>query len=324
MKKILAFLILSLVVVSCYDDYVVDYDWNGVYFVNPINVRTLVVGEGMKIKVGAQIGGILENKIDRNVNFVIDNSLITPSILAQMKNHPWQWVSEPSKGVTTLQPLPSNYYTLSDPGKIVIKKGWHSGYVTLEVDQASFLADHPGTLEPIYAVSFYITSADADSILTNNRSTIIGLRYEHMLFGNYLHGGVTTVKDAGGSTVETISYRTSVSQSGNEIMRLSTVAPDAVVTNGFSLTRTNQQELMLTLNGDNVTIGSAPGSTNTFEADGTSAFNGSKLLQERKLFLNYKYQAGDLTYHCQDTLTFRNRIRDGVNEWQDENPDNYK
>lgn len=24
-----------------------------------------------------------------------------------------------------------------------------------------------------------------------------------------------------------------------------------------------------------------------------------------------------------DTLTFRNRIRDGVNEWQDENPDHY-
>jgi len=48
------------------------------------------------------------------------------------------------------------------------------------------------------------------------------------------------------------------------------------------------------------------------------------LLQNRKIFLNYKYKdAAGNWCHAQDTLTFRNRIRDGVNEWQDENPANY-
>lgn len=322
MKKIFSFLILSVAMVSCYDDYVLDHDYDGVYFPNPINVRTVVVGEGLKIRIGAELGGVLENNVERNVNFVIDNSLITPAILQRMKDHAWPWISEPASGVTALQPLPSDYYTLSDTEKIVIKKGWHSGYVTLTVDSVRFLGDG-GTLNPIYALPMHISSADADTIISNLRSTIIGLRYENMLFGNYLHGGVTTVKDAAGTTVETIQYPTAVNQGENEIMQLSTTAPNTVVTNGFSITRNGAPEIVLMLEGNDIVVSSAQGSSNTYEADGASAFNGSKLLQERKIFLNYKYAANGLTYHCQDTLTFRNRIRDGVNEWQDENPENY-
>ena len=58
---------------------------------------------------------------------------------------------------------------------------------------------------------------------------------------------------------------------------------------------------------------------------GTGRFNGEKLLQNRKLFLEYSYanEAGN-TVTVKDTLSFRNRYRDGVNEWQDENPENYK
>ena len=322
MKKIFTFLILSVAMISCYDDYVLDHDYNGVYFPNPINVRTVVVGEGLKIRIGAQLGGVLENNVERNVNFVIDNNLVTPAVLQKMQDHAWPWVSEPASGVTTLQPLPSDYYTLSDPEKIVIQKGWHSGYVTLTVDSLKFLGD-AGTLNPIYALPMYISSADADTIISDLRSTVIGLRYENMLFGNYLHGGVTTVRNADGSTFEIIQYPTAVNQAESGIMRLSTTAPNAVVTNGFGTTRTGAPEMILALEGNNIVVSSAEGSSYTYEADGTNAFNGSKLLQERKIFLNYKYSADGFTYHCQDTLTFRNRIRDGVNEWQDENPENY-
>jgi hypothetical protein len=58
--------------------------------------------------------------------------------------------------------------------------------------------------------------------------------------------------------------------------------------------------------------------------DGESRFNRATLLQDRKIFLAYKYEKGGNVYHARDTLTFRNRIRDGVNEWQDENPEHYK
>jgi hypothetical protein len=58
---------------------------------------------------------------------------------------------------------------------------------------------------------------------------------------------------------------------------------------------------------------------------GVATFNNTKLLQNRKIFLKYTYTDPVTTYTwtCTDTLTFRNRIRDGINEWQDENPSHY-
>ena len=47
-------------------------------------------------------------------------------------------------------------------------------------------------------------------------------------------------------------------------------------------------------------------------------------LQNRKLNLNYTVTAADGSRkEVTETLYFRNRTRDGVNEWQDENPENY-
>jgi hypothetical protein len=101
------------------------------------------------------------------------------------------------------------------------------------------------------------------------------------------------------------------------------VAPNALVTNGYSNTTTAKMELKLTLNGTNITVSSGTGSTNTYLADGASTYNAAKLLQNRKIFLSYKYVVGANTYYAHDTLTFRNRIRDGIDEWQDENPAHY-
>jgi membrane-bound lytic murein transglycosylase D len=46
--------------------------------------------------------------------------------------------------------------------------------------------------------------------------------------------------------------------------------------------------------------------------------------EDRKIVLNYQYVNGTETIHAHETLTFRNRMRDGVNEWQDENPAHYE
>ncbi len=67
-------------------------------------------------------------------------------------------------GVTTLSPIPANYYTLSNNSKMVIKAGKHTGSVVIKADSATFLAD-AATINAAYALPFYITSADADTIL---------------------------------------------------------------------------------------------------------------------------------------------------------------
>ena len=84
MKKILIVLVLGVALVSCYKDYINDFDYDGIYFPYQTDVRTFVVGEGMTIEVGTTLGGVRENKKDRNVMFSLDNSLVAPA-LALMK-----------------------------------------------------------------------------------------------------------------------------------------------------------------------------------------------------------------------------------------------
>jgi hypothetical protein len=323
MKKIGIVLMLVAVMVSCYDDYISDFDYNGIYFPYQTDVRSFVVGEGMKIEIGASLGGVRENTKDRMVTFSIDNSLANAATLTLMKGGA-QYIKDEVAPVTALTPIPTSYYTLSDNSKIIIKAGQHMGSVVMKIDSAKFLSD-PNTLYANYAIPLNMVSADADTILSTKRTAVIGLHYENMLFGKYWHGGVTTVKDPSGNTIQTIVYYTAVNQPENKVWTLTTVAPNALLANGYSDQTTSKGEMMLTLDGTNITVSTNAGSTNVVTADGASTFNRAKLLQNRKILLNYKYiNAAGNTCYAKDTLTFRNRIRDGVNEWQDENPANYK
>jgi uncharacterized protein YybS (DUF2232 family) len=92
MKKIFALLILAIALVSCYEDYIKDFTYNAVYFPNTIDIRTVVVGEGLKVKIGAALGGVMENTKDRNVNFILDNSLVTPAKLIAMKASSYAYI----------------------------------------------------------------------------------------------------------------------------------------------------------------------------------------------------------------------------------------
>ena len=318
-KKIILSLFLMAALSSCYKDYIEDFDYTSIYFPYQTNVRTFVVGEGMTIEVGAALAGVRDNTRDRLVSFTMDNKLITSDILETMKNGT-NHVKAGVAAVKQLLMLPSNYFTMSSPNQMVIKKGTYSGTVTVKVDSAAFLAD-PATLNATYVLPFYINSADADSVAADKRYAVIGFRYDNMLFGNYWHGGVTTVKDSTGKVIKTTNYYTTIPSPEIKVMNLTTVAPNALVTNLIS---DQKGSFKITLDGTKITVSQAPGSKVNVLPDGESTFNRPKLLQERKLFLKYKYANADgTTSYATDTLTFRNRIRDGVNEWQDENPSHY-
>lgn len=319
MKKILSAILLTLMFGSCYDDYIKDFDYTSIYFPYQTNVRTFVVGEGMKVDIGATLGGVMTNTKDRVVECKTDNSLITPAILTIMQGG-LAYIKDNVAGLTELKAIPTDYYTLSS-NTITIKKGEHVGIITVRPDSSKFLAD-AATLKAQYVLPLVISKADADSVITAKKYAVIGLRYENMLFGNYYHGGVTTVKDAAGVVVNTIKYYTRLPQSDNLVWSLKTVAPNQLVTSGLS---NGTGSMKLTMSGGVITVSKADGSTVNVEPDGTSSFNQAKLLQNRKIILSYKYANADgTTSYAKDTLTFRNRIRDGVNEWQDENPNNYK
>jgi hypothetical protein len=330
MKKLLSLIILSIAMVSCYDNYITDFTYTSISFPYQMDVRTFVVGEGMKIDVGASLGGVRDNTFDRNVSFILDNTLITPELLAKMKAASQAYIKNAVTPVTTLLPLPANYYSISNPNTIVIKSGQHMGAVTIQPDSVAFLNDSLNTMFATYILPFYITAADADSILYLKRRNVIGLRFENMLFGNYWHGGSALVNRPGKADT-TIIYKTTIPVVETKIWVLKTKGPNTLFVNGYLDQTTTKNELKLVLHGNNVYVSTSTATTGlpatapsfTYSPDGASTFNRAKLLQDRKIFLKYSFVNGVNTYHCTDTLTFRNRLRDGVNEWQDENPSHY-
>jgi hypothetical protein len=324
MKKLLSIIVLAIAFVSCYENYILDYAYDAVYFPYQVDVRSFVVGEGMKIEVGLTLAGDRENTRDRNVSFMLDGSLITPAMLNRFKTASNAYIKDPSAPLTELKQLPANYYTISNSNTIVIKKGQHMGSVVIKPDSATFLGD-AGTKFATYVLPFRITAADVDSVLVPKNYAVIGLKYENMLFGKYWHGG-TAVVNRPAKADTTLKYYTSIPQLETKVWVLFTNSPFSLYAQGYLDQVTGKNEMLITQNGSNITISSVAGSKFVIEPDGASTFNNPKLLQNRKLFLKYKYTdpATSFVYHCTDTLTFRNRLRDGINEWQDENPDHYK
>ena len=326
MKKLLAFIIISIAMVSCYDEYILDNVYTGIYFPYQNDVRTFVVGEGTVIEVGAALGGTMVNQVTRNVTYSLKDALITPALLTSMKSSSVSYIKDATAPVTQLLPMPSNYYTLSNPNTMVIKSGQVSGTVVVKLDSTNFLNDSLKTQYANYVIPFYIDAADADSIIEPKRSNVVGFKFENMLFGNYWHGGQTVINRPG-KLDSVFTYKTAIPTAEANMWILKTAGPNTLYCNGYKDKASGtKNEMKLVLKGSTVFVSAAPGSTFTIQPDGASAFNRSKLLQNRKIFLKYQYTdaVSGFTYHCTDTLTFRNRFRDGINEWQDEDPTHYK
>ncbi len=336
MKKFLAFIVLSIAMVSCYEEYLKDYPYTAIYFYLQQDVRTFVVGEGMKFEIGASLGGVRQNTVDRNVNFSLDPTLITPARLTALQTSSWLYIKNAALPVAALQLLPTNYYTMTPTSVMVIKSGWHGGTVVIKADSTNFLNDSVKTRIATYALPFRIDTANADSILPLKRTLVVGTMYENKLFGNYWHGGAALVNRPSKADT-TIVYKTTVPAQDNMIWTLTTLSPGVLSCNGYynATTSATANQFTLVLKGNNIILSAgtphatypvfATGAKYPFTTDGACIFNNDKLLQHRKIFLKYKYTdpVSGYTYHCTDTLTFRNRIRDGINEWQDANPSHY-
>jgi hypothetical protein len=321
MKKFLYLAITAMLLTGCYEPYVKDYDWSGVYIAYQYDLRSLVVGEGMKFKVGAVLGGVINNNKDRYVDFVVDNALITDSLTAfggttamdGMKLTPSQnYVSLAisKAGITSLTPVPSNLYSLSASDRIIISKGNHTGTMTFKADSLAFISDPNAGHNPYYAIAWRITSADADVVINEKSFGIIALRLENMFFGSWYHGGKSVVKNASGIEQSSDVYPTTI-PSGDGTPKVYCLTTSGAFTCSTNYFHNKAGSMTIGMDGKKVTV-SGPGIV-----DLGCDWNKESHIQNRKIFLNYKYgnEFGGFT-EVTDTLTFRNRERDGVNEWQ--------
>ena len=342
MKRIIIALLTLAAVTSCYDDYVMDYDYSAAYVAFQYDLRTFVCGEDVDISFTTALGGVISNDKDRKVDVVVDNSLLTKDLsvfdtsrdavsftaMDGMKgNAPIGALSQDyvtreinASGITALTPLPEDYYTTSGP--VTIKKGRHTGEMFLYPTDAMF--QDAKILKPYYAIGFVVTAADADSLLVEKSFQIMAVKVENRFWGNWYHGGRRVViRNSNGSVVSDNYFSRITPQADTKNYVLTTESFNSVLTNKIS---NMDGQLRLTFLDDNEI--KVEDLTGTYELRNIlgqpSHHNGAKLIQDREIYLNYAYPNGDgTTTFVTDTLAFRNRIRDGINEWQDENTENY-
>lgn len=343
-KRILFLAVITCFACGCYEDYVRDYDYDAVAIAYQYDLRSFVVGEGMEFKVGAMLGGVLSNDRDRKVDIVIDDELVngdlssivgveTPftafdvmSGLSGSGTVSNKYVTDAvnasvtANGISGLVPLPADLYSVK-PLNMVIKKGKHTATAVVNVDSAAFLSTPNVGHLPYYAIGYRIVAADADKVIKEKSFGVIALRIESRFFGNWYHGGVSKVLNAAGEEISRNTYYTRIpaADASSAVYSLTTTGPFSVSANWF---HNSDGKMDIIIGKDGVVTVADPESRIT---DLGSSWNEDVLLQNRKIYMNYQYPDADgNTVVVTDTLTFRNRVLDGINEYQDNNPEHYK
>lgn len=286
-----------------------DYDMQSVYFAYQAPIRTITLGEDIfdtsldnqhKLQIMATLGGVYENKKEVTVGISVDNSMT-------------QGLSFGSPLSGIIRAMPANYYTLA-ANKIVIPKGKIIGGVEVQLTDA-FFAD-PLAVNTTYVIPLTMTNVvNADSILSNKKSTMYAVKYINPWTGYYLRRGKDIFIGKNGNTsLNSTVVRHMQYVEKDEVNKLNTLALNKTAfpvtfkgTGGVNINRT----LMLTFGNDgNCTVAAGDGS---FTASGSGKFvkRGEKNSwgsQDRDaLYLNYQVDLSDRTVSVADTLVMRDR-----------------
>ena len=301
LKRLFILVVITLITTSCYDDFVEnEFDFTSVYLPQPTIDRTFIMGEGMRIGVGVVLGGRLVNTEDVEIDFSLDESLLDPG-----------------------SALPESYYSLVDTegnpanNKIIIPAGKTQGFVYIKADSINFLND-PISLGNNYALGFTLDNVvKADSILVNLKSTKITFTYINQLFGNYIQKGEfikTPLEDDPLTTVDETEVSETIIYPGEitNILEFTMLSPNSLVNDGIADLRGSDKKLNIIVAEDNsITIETASGGVTVLD-NGSSSYNP----ETREIKLNYSFDFNGFNYKASEVLEFRNRIVDGVNQFQ--------
>ncbi|GGZ25257.1 hypothetical protein GCM10007049_17190 [Echinicola pacifica] len=301
MKKIAIVVLLALGITGCYDDDFLNpkLDKTLAYFASFENhTRTVVVGEGLRFKIGAAMAGVLNNNEDRTIDFQLYQTDVTFTDIDD-----------------TRELLPIDYYGTSEMNngllQATIPSGEYLGYFSVEMDSINFLND-PKALEEIYTLPVKIVGTSLDSIGID--SVNVTVKYMSAVDGYYLYQSEIR-KEIDGEILDDKTVVEKYNSEGDEnAWRLTTIGPFEVQATSATTAFTNGLMFNMTVQGGEIAVDPIDGQpvvmledTNTYDSS-TRDFN-----------LNFHYQLddNDTVYHVSTDLIFRNRVRDGVNETRD-------
>ncbi|MDR0714206.1 MAG: DUF1735 domain-containing protein [Bacteroidales bacterium] len=286
-----------------FDDPDDAYPYTSVLFPNQDYNRNLIVGEGLKLRVGISFTGLMSNDRDRTVQYIIDPSLIVAADRSE---------------------LPPAYYTCGHASQITVPAGQMKGYLPVQLDSAAFLSD-PKALTGEYILPVrLVSSSDVDSITEGLDFMRISISYYAKQHGNYTYEGSITRTQ--GSLSEDTTYH-NIASEDNGIRFLETTGPTnfrmiADPTNSADPAKSDNFSLLLEApvhGGGAVTVAADPLSAVVVTPDGESTYDAAG----KTFRLRYRYTLANGT-ECRvsETLVFRNRIRDVqengiyINEWR--------
>ncbi len=331
MKKITFLsMIMFLLLISCknkINDFP-DFTYTTVYFPYQSPVRTIELGKDYMVDnsndnahfclIEATMGGVYNNKKNISITVSVDNSLTNNVKFGN------------AAGATVL-PMPANYYTLDPSGQILIKPGYMSGGIKVQLTDA-FFAD-PNSLKNTYVIPLRMTQVvnaysilSGKTILTNPNPLIpanwvtvpknyvlFAVKYINPWHGNYLRRGQDVGTGSGLDT--TITYHQKYVE-WDQVVSMSSLSLNAVK---LSLTTRNKGSLInlpfdLQLNVDdqgkiNITTVTNTTPTYTVTGSGSLVTDGDSWGGKKRdvMYLKYQVNFGTTTHSFSDTIVLRDR-----------------
>jgi hypothetical protein len=331
MKKLISIALVALALfTACHnqDWEFPDYDYTTVYFPYQTPVRTLVLGEDIydntldnahKCKIMASMGGVYENKTERTLNVVVDNSLCNNLFFEGDSSN-------------LILPLPAEFYSLDQSMKIIIPSGSISGGIELQLTDA-FFAD-PKAIKNTYVLPLRIASVEnADSILSGKGAienpnrfiaadwsiepkdyVLYAVKYVNPWHGAYLRRGVDVGKGNGNSALDTtITYHDQYVER-DQVVKMYTVSMNEVALSMTTRDKGNTTDVPfeLRIKVDNAGKCQVTASdTASYKVTGSGEFvnDGDSWGGAKKdvMHLNYQIDFGTSTHQFTDTLVMRDR-----------------
>jgi hypothetical protein len=331
MKKLIFSIIILSLFTACHNQDVEfpDYTYTTVYFAYQAPVRTIVLGKDIydnsldnahKCKIMATMGGVYENKTDRILDVVVDNSLCDS-------------LKFESDSGNFVLPLPADYYSLPSEKQIVIPSGSVTGGIEVQLTDAFF--NDPRSIKNSFVIPLRITSVtNADSVLSGKNAVtnpnrfvpsdwtiapkdyvLYCIKYVNPWNGAYLRRGVDIGKGNNGKT----NLDTTITLHNQYVERDQVVYAKTVSMNEVSLSLTTRDkgnstdvpfELRIKVdNAGKCTVSNPDSVSYTISGDGQFVTDGDSWGGVNRDVMRLKYQVNfnSTTHTFTDTIVIRDR-----------------
>lgn len=337
MKKLLLILIIVSSLISCsnQENDFPDFDYTTGYFPYQFPVRTLVLGNYIydnsndndyRFVVSTAMGGVYDNRVDRLFNFTVDETLCVDAYF---------------EDGSIVRALPSDYYQLSNPSKIVIPAGKMSGGVVIQLSEAFF--NDPLAIKKTYVLPLRITSvANIDSLLQGFSTslnpdrrlasqwavapkdfTMFAVKFVNPYHGSYLMRGKASVTENGVSLGDSTYQSKSGHIEHDEVVFLNTEGRSQVklgtssfkskeISGSFELILNFTSDEYDTQGGVDCTIEAVENSPYTVTGTGKYVIDAGEYGGKKRdvIEITYTINVDNKVYTATDRLVFREK---GVN-----------